>query len=155
MSEPVQERVRKTFSWERLLCGVDGICLTSDSVEWSCFATRPPALVLILNSAHSTRNKLSECHLNYFFNRKHNICKHRVIHSNRCKTYIVKNESPTAVLPGTRTCLPHCRNTHCRVTWIWAHSFLLIQLEEAPYMQISLSFIFPSRHILETMLHIL
>lgn len=64
-----------------------------------------------------------------FFYRKHNTCKHRVVHSNRCKTHIVKNESPTPVLPGTRTYFLHFRNTHCRVTWIWVHPFLLIQLE--------------------------
>ena len=57
-----------------------------------CYATRPPSLVLILNSAKLNR-KVFECHFNFFFPRRHNTCKHRVTQSNRWKALILKSES--------------------------------------------------------------
>lgn len=55
--------------------------------------TRPPAWVLILHSTKLNK-KLFECHLNYFFHKKHNTHKHRATHSNRWKSESASHSSP-------------------------------------------------------------
>ena len=72
------DRVTTTFSWERLLSGVDGVCLAGDHLEQGC-ATRPPSLLLSLNSTKLNK-KLFKRHFNFFFSWKQITCKHRLTH---------------------------------------------------------------------------
>ena len=75
---PSTDRVTTTSSWERLLSGVDGVCLAGDHLEQGC-ATRPPSLLLSLNSTKLNK-KLFKRHFNFFFSWKQITCKHRLTH---------------------------------------------------------------------------